>query len=212
MSLPEIITDLGAITIGAGLVGWLVRALIKHFLSQDLVAYKADLKHAHESEIVRLKSDLRVAAFQRETTFARLHEIRLTAIADLYKHLVRAQLAMANALKPLTLGGEPSLDERGDEAVKSFNSLNKYFAENRLYFPESACESIKTFLTGLRDAWFDFSFDPTRKVGDRNLPDIGKWHSAWTKVKDETPPLLKEIEKVFREVMRTGRTDQEVSG
>lgn len=211
MGFPQIITDLGVITIGAGLVGWLVRALIRHFLSQDLVGYKADLKHAHESEIVRLKSDLRVAAFQRETTFASLHQMRLGAIADLYKHLVRAQLAMGNAVKPLTFGGEPSLDERKDEALKSFNSLNKYFTENRLYFPESACENIKTFLTGLRDAWFDFTYDPTRQVDDRNLPDIDKWHSAWTKVKDETPPLLKEVENVFREVMRTGRTDQEVS-
>ena len=207
----EMVERLGVFGAVAVLLAWIIRALFKQLLSKDMEAFKGDLKHAHESEIARLKSDLRVAAFQRETTFESLHQMRLRAIATLYKHLVRAQLAMANAVKPLTLGGEPSLDERGDQAVKSFNSLNEYFTENRLYFPESACENIEGFLAGLRNAWFDFTFAPTTQVGDRNLPDIDKWHSAWTKVRDETPPLLKEIEKVFREVIRTGRIDHEAS-
>ncbi len=101
MDWNAVLTTLAATGFGSAAFVFLAKALTTHLFSVDLECFKAELKGSQEKELERLRSDLRMAAFQRETRFAKLHEKQLEVIAELYRRLCSAHSAMSTLLLPI---------------------------------------------------------------------------------------------------------------
>lgn len=112
MDWDTFVTTLMATGFASGAFVLLAKTLSKHLLSMDLERFKADLRATNEKELEQLKAELRIAAFQQETTFARLHEKRAEVIAELYVKLDTVHEAMKRLVRYVEVEGGVGWQER----------------------------------------------------------------------------------------------------
>jgi hypothetical protein len=196
MDLTGLFQNLGVWAIAVlGLV-YLLRKIFEKWLSQDLESFKARLRASHDAEIERLRADLRAVAFERETRFARLHELRAEVIAELYKRLVWAHTSLLEFIQPIQQGGEKQRKERGRKAADNTNKFFAHFHENYIYFDQSLCSVIETLEEKFRRTWAEFAIFPDMKPASAR-----EWADAWKSFSQDVPPLRHEIEKRFRRML-----------
>ena len=67
------------------------------------------MKHSVQSNratsLEHLRADLRIQAFERETTFSRLHDKRVQVIEELYKRIATVSLAMNRLMSDIQVKG-----------------------------------------------------------------------------------------------------------
>jgi hypothetical protein len=194
MDLTRLIETLGIWGIGLFALFFIFRELFNRWMSRDVEKYKASLQASHDTEIERFRSDLRIAAFERETRFAGLHERRAEVIAELYKRLARMHQRFDSYLSPLQVGDEDAHSEKGKEAATCANDFFDYFNESRIYLDGPLCAEIAELGVKVRRAWVDFNVPPDQRRGLR-------WLDVWNKFGEDVPPLLRRIEKRFREML-----------
>jgi hypothetical protein len=188
----QVVAAVGSFAVGAGLLAWLIRALVKQALSRDLEQYKADLVKERNVEMERLRADHRIAAFERETRFSALHQKRAEVVADFYKLLSHAHSAMARYMSPLQPSNPPH-SERAKEAAKACDTFIQFFEEHRVYFAESFCAEVDAFRNAITDVWIDFD------VGELERTRV--WGGVWKQFQERVPPLRQHIEKLLRRLM-----------
>ena len=121
-------------------------ALILAALASFIVfLMKQGFKHLLTKDIEKFKSDLRLAAFEHETRFSKLHERRMKVIEEIYHLLVRAQKAFIDLTRPIRLAGESTEQERQMKAAQTANDLMSFFEENRIYLGEDICLKVEKF-------------------------------------------------------------------
>jgi hypothetical protein len=205
MDWEFILKTLSALGIGAGTVAYIARTVIKTFLDRDIEHYKAELRAVHESALERLRADLRIEAFQKETVFAKLHAKRAEVIQELYGRLVAVSRAMNDFMSPLQIGGGPSREEKKTAAADAANAFLDYYLTNEIYFDEGLCDKLQSFAK-LKDAWHTFDMYPPDESGvaseRRKVQFI-----AWKKVNEELPKIRGEIAAILRKLL--GHSDRE---
>ena len=172
---------IGAFVIAA--LTYLLRSIWGQMLSRDLEKFK---------------TDLRTAAFEQETRFARLHERRAEVIAELYKRLARMNQRFESYLSPLQVGDEDAHSEKGKEAATCANDFFDYFNESRIYLDGPLCAEIAELGVKVRHAWVDFAVPPDQRRGKR-------WLDVWNKFGQDIPPLRQSIERRFRDMLGVER-------
>jgi hypothetical protein len=147
-AFPFLLLTVGLIvglgTLVSGLVTMLITERTKAGYQLDLEA----VKDANQRSIERLRTDLgretetirtqlSAVAFEHQTRFSRLHERRVTVIAELYRRLVVAERAFNAALVPLRIGSsdeaiqiKKDADERA--AVEAGTAFIESFEEGRV--------------------------------------------------------------------------------
>lgn len=199
MDWNTFVTTLTATGFASAAFVFLAKILSKHLLSMDLERFKADLKANNEKELERLRADLRIAAFQQETTFARLHEKRAEVIAELYSKLVAVHGSMSNLLNPLELDGGTGRKEREKKAADAGNDFAIYYNTHQIYFEEPLCDLLKRFNTDMVKAWVIHSHNPTTGQGGQDHWDMRT--EAWRHLDQQVPLIRKEIEATFRKLL-----------
>ena len=53
----EVLGQLGVFGIAVGVIGWLGRAIIVHWLDKDVANYRSNLQNTHDIEMERLEDD-----------------------------------------------------------------------------------------------------------------------------------------------------------
>lgn len=200
MDWNTVFTTLTATGFASAAFVFLAKILSKHFLSMDLERFKADLRATNEKELERLRADLRIAAFQQEMTFAKLHEKRALVIAELYKRLVVSEEAVTDLLLQPVRFTPGSLDE-GKEfaAVEAIRAFLQHYRENQIYFDESLCSHLHSFITQLSNAWDEYQV----KVRDsqNHMGRLFSLENNWKTMSKEVPPIRQEIERTFRTLL-----------
>lgn len=98
MDWANIIKTVLTNTVFLAILGFVAKSIFEHLLSKDIDKFKTGLQATHDRELEKFRADLRLAAFEHETRFAKLHEERAKVIADLYKLLVQAQFGFEELL------------------------------------------------------------------------------------------------------------------
>ncbi len=185
-------TEFAESSVLIAVVAWLIRSLTKYILDRDL-----------SSQIERLKADLRVEAFQRETTFSRMHEKQADVIADVYAKLHELFEAVSRLVAILESGEttKVELSERCRVAVSDFNEA---FYPHRLYVPAPLDTEIKDFagelVTIANDFMFGFHQEQSGKVHDwEKRKDY--WGDAFNKVSDKANPVFNDLREKFRDLI-----------
>lgn len=199
MDWNTFVTTLTATGFASAAFVFLAKILSKHLLSMDLEHFKAQLKADNETALERLKADLRIAAFQQETTFAKLHEKRAEVIAELYTKLTTVHGAMQKLLSPVELDRGAGRQQREREASDAAVAFSQYINIHQIYLEESLCELIGRFNHGIIKSWVIHkeSLEPGR--GGMDLPTERK--EAWEHLAKQVPPIRKEIEDTFRKIL-----------
>jgi hypothetical protein len=197
MDWDTFVTTLMATGFASGAFVFLAKILSKHLLSMDLERFKAELRANNEKELERLKADLRIAAFQQETTFAKLHEKRAEIIAELYAKLVAVHTATKLLVSPIELDGGAGRQQRNQEAMDAAREFSRYYAAHQIYLEESLCELLWRFDRDILKAWCMHGESlETGKDGLTVLKD-----EAWQHLEERVPPIRKEIETTFRKLI-----------
>ena len=154
---------------------------------------------ATRSQFERTKADIERIAFEQQTRFSRLHDRRISVLADLYTKLVRAERAITVWVHPLELPGEPSAEEKPAAATKSANEFRDCFLENRIWLDEDLSRLIGEFDSLLGETHTKFGI--VVRHGRALSGSIDKWMEAWKTISEKAPVARSGIETRFRELL-----------
>src|SRR5207248_315994 len=98
-------------------------------------------------DIERYKAGLKMASYEHEVKFARLHESRAEVIAEIYSRLTEL---ISNAEIYLQPGSAPQHTHE-NETGECIQGLRGFFEKNRIYLQEDICHLIDHLLSTIRD-------------------------------------------------------------
>lgn len=108
-----------------------LKASIKHEYDQKYETFKASIQAQHNLELEKLRSELRIAAFEKEIRFAKLHERRAEVVAELHAQL--QDILMMMQLNIYSEGAEQDI-----ENIRQVRNANfSYFRHNKIYLPDN---------------------------------------------------------------------------
>jgi hypothetical protein len=197
----SIVTGLGggAVLIWA-LSSWLGKVWANRLLEKDRLRYNREL------EVVR--NELGRASQEYLIKFSSLHAERAVIIRDLHKKLMVAQRMMHSILKVFQAEGEPSLEEKIKELVKSFNEFYQFYLDCRIYFAPRVCKQIEDLAFKLRDAQIYITAYPVdpQHIEYKVSPELLKERNEfWNKARDtfdtQAEVVFRSIETEFRDLL-----------
>jgi len=196
----EIIKTVG----GMGLAVWLVRSVIKLYLSKDLEGHKARLRTESEKELEQLRASLHKVAYEHEVRFSRLHDKRALVVAEIYSRMVEAHLAVARLVALLESTDEPKREEKHEIAAKQINQFRLCLEKNRIYLSEGLCGEIEDLSTELAvlatELQLEFGTPRYRQT----------WAESFKSFREKLPPIRKLLEQEFRKILGVhARTEQD---
>ncbi len=200
----ELITKTIAILAAAsGLIVWLAKAIFNQLLSRDIERYKTDLRAVHDNALERLRADLRIEAFAKETVFAKLHAKRVEVIQDLHKQIAVVSRTMNALMSPMQFSGGSSESEKAADAEQAAHAFQTYLSDNQIYFDEDLCNLLDAFGNKLWDAWVTYATYGSDEKGVERERRQTRFE-AWKKLSDELPEIQRQIEKSFRKLLGQG--------
>jgi len=193
------VTTLTATGLASAAFVFLAKILSKHLLSMDLERFKAELKATNETELERLRADLRIAAFQQETTFAKLHAKRAEIIDELYRKLSELHTAIQKLLFPHEPDEGAGRQQREQETSDAAIAFARYFDHHQIYLEEPLCLLLENFHHDVIKAWIIHRECTGESKGGMALPR--EREEAWQHLVQQVPPIRKEIEGTFRTLL-----------
>lgn len=185
----SVASNVGTFFVGAGILAFLVRAIVKQLLSKDIEKFKAELsKHAYEHQV----------------RFERLHTKRAEVIAEIYGLLVQADWAMNNLVCPIEWAGGPSKKELYSEAQKALVSLYRFLDLHRIYFSEVQSASLTDFHDVLRKTIHKVKpyLDWDRSMNEAfREAQVKAWDNAYGTMQEHAPSLRQALEHDFRDIL-----------
>ncbi len=189
-----------------GLLLWLTKSwigerlknAIKAEYDEKLETHKAQLKSASDVEIERLKSQLSIAANERNILFSRLQEKRAEVISETYSLLRTLYEAVSEYVKPFVPVGDKPKEEKYNDIITSFKSFRAYYPKKQIFVPKGTAEKINTIDLELVKATNQFVFTVDHSRGKDNFDS---WTSIHEKVSGEITTALGELEDELRKLL-----------
>jgi hypothetical protein len=157
----------------------------------------AAIRHEHNLDLERLRSDLRIDAFRNETRFSALHTERAKAIADVYAALRNARAAIANYVTDMSIDILPSWSERRMKAQESLRVLEAAFNPKEIYFPAHTASSIRAYIFNSVTHVNKFERDV-----ETNKHRPQHYFETWDKILIEVTGASKDLFEQLREEFR----------
>lgn len=190
--------------------------LKKHELDQEFDKYKLQLKHEEDSfkysldeKLEEHKHKFELIKQEFQIQYSTLYQERNNVIKILYANLVELHSALTiftSIVQPVYEDAEKEDKERVARVGKALTEFTNHFLINRIFIPHDICEKIDFILKEYHDKSWDYGFYQSRlKEGhlDKEVyleyskicQDISKT------IKTEYPPLITEIETLFRKLL-----------
>lgn len=206
MDWDVFMTTMSFTGIGATTLCYLAKELVNAALSRDLERFKVQLKADSEKELEQLRTGLRMASFEREVQFSKLHEERANVIAEVYRKLDltdRAFHALMSPIKIKSIDEEERAREDDELARKAADSARAFldcYNASKIYFDEELCKTLDRFSEQLWNAWINFQVLPSLAGIKGQI--VGQSRSdAWKTIIDQVQPIRREIESAFRKLL-----------
>ena len=94
------------------------------------------------------------------------------------------------------------LDEtnRIDKSSKHFNEYQEFYNKNRIYFPKNTCELLDKLRIEFWGGFWDYTYKYRFESSDNQF-NFQLAKKASEKVKNDIPPILKQLDDDFRKIM-----------
>jgi len=206
--MKEIIISLGGFGIGASILAFLIKHLMKHRLLKDLDQFKFDLKASSDKTLEEYKNQLEKQKKEHEVKYDSLHSARLPAIEKMYASVCETADRF-NGFR-LLWGKKLKLGKAKDYELgrlqKQFNNLEEHFNELKgnfyktiIYFDKDTQLVIEEFLKICGTPILDLSvaiyaesdFEEIQSIIENQLEPISK----------VVPKLRNQIQEEFSKVL-----------
>ena len=171
--------------------------LIRRYLD---ISFKNEFAHYK----IHLQSEADKAIFEFQTKYSMLHQQRSEVIAELYGILAKTNRKTQELTRPIQFAGGPTVAEKKKDTMDTNNNLIEFFSVKRIYFSEELCKQIDDVLEVLRSSIVDF--DIAHVHGMHNSENYkadatGLWIKSWKDLQEKMPPLLRNLESDFRNIL-----------
>jgi hypothetical protein len=160
---------------------------------RQLEAYKANLQAQLEHAKLQTQNDLQIKFFEYQTRFSTLHQRQAEVINELYGLLGQAHEYIIHMVSPFF---DPNNSAHVVATTEKYNLLAECFVKNRIYLDEATCKGIDDLLPKLKMAMTKASLGHQREPGGHK-----SWGEAWDSVRNDVPPILKDLETQFRALL-----------
>jgi hypothetical protein len=183
--IADVIKILGTAALVVIAAAWLTKSIITHILSRKVEVYKSELKRESDKEVERLKSNLQIAALERQIVFSKLHEKRGLVMAECYALLrTLSHSTFSSSLSP-TPPGEPN--PKAESVREKIVQLREHFYKYRIFFSEEICSVMDEFIVLLMET-VDSSYLPSE-----NPEENREWKEKSSK---RFPELIKKVQNL----------------
>lgn len=203
-------TSLAQATVQFGILAFLAKAIVQHWLNTRLDAYRAELKesaekyrvnleHASQVEIEKLRAGLQRVATEESIRFSRVHERQAEIIAEVFARLDRAHNAFGRWASPWAPPGVTQ-EQKRNEASETFGALLDYFYPNAIWLDGDICNAINRIIRELHGAQITLlrAFADDGALFDTS---IGPWEAAKMRLEDDIPIARRLLDRQFRELL-----------
>ena len=178
---------------------WVGKSLIEKILTRDTLRIENELRTKSDIELEKLRSTLAIAVSERHVRFGKLHEKRAEVVAKTYGLLQDLYYYFRKYTSTASLPGE-SQENKRQNATDAFNSFIDYYIPNKLFLSMLAVEKIDEINKIFKEEFSKFSlFVENEMAGEENKLEI--WNKIDTKVSQEIPIILNELENEFRRLL-----------
>lgn len=178
-----------------------LKSSIQSEYAQKLETHKAQLKAESEVTIVKLRSDLEIAANERSIKLSEVFEKQADVIAATYSKLV----ALMRAADCFTVQKNPEsgLREFYQETYwKMSKDFSDFIEPNKIYLPKTTFKAIQNFLVTLQAMMLQFSIAiENSKVPDRKPESFGTLFKEFIDTSNQVPKLLELLEDDFQRIL-----------
>ncbi|MBI2415639.1 MAG: hypothetical protein HYV33_03195 [Candidatus Kerfeldbacteria bacterium] len=180
----EVIKNILYFFIGSGILAFLIRSIIKHWLNKDFEKYKLEvLKLAEEHKI----------------KFDRLHSERAEVIKNLYGKLSKSITSMQSLISPVQFDGQ-KIEDKMNKAVEEANDFIEYYDQNKIFFQKELCVLLDTITLSLKESFKLFKRkDHEPDKSSNEVLDF--WDQAWNKISSDVPKAKEKLENEFRKLL-----------
>lgn len=179
-------------TLIATVISGAVSILITHRKQRQLEEHRAALQRELEKSKLQMQNDLQIKFFEYQTRFSVLHQTQAEVIKELYGRLGEANEYIIHMVSPTF---DPNDAAHVARTREKYDQLAKCFVTNRIYLDEATCRRIDDLLPKLKMAMTKASLGQRPEPGGHG---VELWGEAWKSVRDEVPPILRELETQFR--------------
>jgi hypothetical protein len=181
---------------------WADRALEK----QRQQNTQLNLEFTHQLGLVTelRKSEYQMRAAEHQVRFARLHETRATAIAEMYECLVDAeQDGRRFVTGEGTFTGTPEQKEARQKIQTTMQDLHLFIEKRRIYLPAHMCAALQTHLDKMSSHIYKVgSYGSVRPATpELELTQHDVFVAAYRAFFQEVPAARKVLEDEFRKIL-----------
>ncbi len=201
LKISEII--LSPVVIGAG-VWYLLRKYLDTHFTKEVEQFKSTLQLEAVKSQAEFTTNLKATLFEFQTKFSLFHSKQADAVAELYGLLADAK----SHIEKLTFIMQPSsgvtLKESKDKAYEIYAELSRYHHHHRIYFSDELNQKIESAIDVMSHSLSQFDVAHTWGMhsGDKyTSDDTGAWRKAWETISTELPPLMRELETHFHNIL-----------
>ena len=169
--------------------------------NKELEILKAQLKGHSDTELEHFKSKLQMEALQQSTRFAKLHERRLEAIAQVHERLLGVQADLSYYIAAFEIAGGPSRAEKLDKVSKTYESFRDCYRKGHIFLPRD----VVTLVGQLESEFRRISNQYTLIVHGR--PDQVD-HNLWMQLNVDLEGSVADTLRSLQEAMRIALGDE----
>ncbi len=144
MELNSLIAIISANTIFLGILAFLTKSIITHWLNKDVAKFKSDVEHAAKESFALVQSDLEKERIRLQVSYSGIFQKQAEVIIELFKLLTNFESYINYALNE-----KDDKKEDYKNFDESWKELLYYFRVNRILLPKNLDELIDKFHRGI---------------------------------------------------------------
>jgi len=215
-TVTTFLTLIGGSAVFGGLAGGLVMFLFKtviserikgaiqHEYNEKFETFKVQLKSESDAEIEHLRSQLQIAAAERQFQYSKSFEKTADIIVKIYQKLVELRQLNDSYTTYTGMGmDDPQKDERQkyfDLLKRNWAEFSKFYNENKIYIPKDTAKSIFEFSHAMWAYQSKCSMIPLMEKA-RRMDVIDNFYAQIAKYNEEIPRLMGKLEDKFQEIL-----------
>lgn len=192
------------------ILGVLGKSLLEKLLARDTLKIEAALKAEYANEFEKLRSELAVAAAERNIRFSKLHERRAEVVDEMYGLLRNLHYRLNDYVRVFEPTGYKSKEERRKDVEEASKLFFDFYLRNKLFLSKVAVKKVEEFDKIHKKYLYQFFYGVERKrkngiENDEYYEDRAeKWDVIFNRVNEDLTILLDEIENEFRKLLGDG--------
>ena len=184
--------------------GWISQRLkssIQHEYDQKLETHKAKLAAESEIAIEHLRSQLQIAAAERNIKLTKIFEQQAEVIAEVFAKLVKLIVSIEGYTAIMTFEGTPSMAERRKKVGECLADFSGYYHPKKVFLPAATQKRIDTFVKELHAKTLAFMFNVEQGHQRTQKPEDDTWLQTMNFMNKEVVQIMSDLDQELKTIL-----------